>query len=326
VTHPVRSGFRTFARPPLRALTAGVLLAFAALGACRLYKLERQLSPDQAEFLDKVGYIITREERKVFLELPDERKDEFIEEFWRRRDPDPGTEHNAFKAEYEERVARAAILFPGEGRPGWQTDRGRIFILFGPPRERMTYPMDAGGFCREIWYYGAFPVVFIDEHCSGRFVLTAVNLEHLHRLNIAQGHFQRTIQEEDKRLFDYEVSVHKVRSEPALVEGAVRVDIPYASIWFTFRDGRLETAFDLKLSLSDGTGREVWTARSTFPITLQEEELVAQRDRIFRMEVPFVLEDGLDRLRGQTLTLHISVASTTEGGELKKVLELRLES
>ena len=325
MTSPVRPGLRKIARPAIRALTAGVLLAFAALGACRLYKLERQLAPGHAEFLAKVGYIITGEERKVFLELPDERKDEFIEEFWRRRDPDPDTEHNAFKAEYEERVARAAILFHGEGRPGWQTDRGRIFILFGPPRERMTYPMDAGGFCREIWYYGAFPVVFIDEHCSGRFDLTAVNLEHLHRLNIAQGHFQRTIQEEEKRLFDYEASVHKVRSGPELFEGAVRIDIPYASIWFTFRGERLETAFELKLALKDGAGREVWEARSTFPITLQEEELVAQRDKVFRMEVPFVLDEDLDRLRAQTLTLHIAVTNTTEGGELRKILEFRLE-
>ncbi len=322
---PVRSGFRETARPALRALTAGVILALAALGACRLYNLERRLSPPHAEFLDKVGYIITREERKTFLGLPDERKDGFIEEFWRRRDPDPQTEHNAFKAEYEERVARAAVLFHGEGRPGWQTDRGRIFILFGPPGERLTYPMDAGGFCREIWYYGAFPVLFLDEHCSGRFVLTAVNLEHLHRLNIAQGQFQRTIRAADKQLFDYEASVHRVRSEPDLVEGAVRVDIPYASIWFTFREGRLETAFELKLALRDEDGREIWAARSTHPIALQEHELVARKDEVFRMEVPFVLDEGLARLRAQTLSLHISVASTTEGGELKKVLEFRLE-
>ncbi len=312
-------------RPALRALSAGALLAFAALGACRLYNLERRLSPSHAEFLSKVSYIMTREERKAFLELPDARKDGFIEEFWRRRDPDPDTEHNAFKAEYEERLHRASTLFHGEGRPGWQTDRGRIFVLFGPPGERMTYPMDAQGFCREIWYYGAFPVVFIDEHCSGRFVLTAVNLEHLHRLNMAQGHFQRTIRDEDKRLFDYEASVHQVRSEPELVEGVVRIEIPYASIWFTFREGRLETAFELKLALKDEAGREVWAARSTHPIALLEEELVARRDSVFRMEVPFVLDEGLDRLRAQTLSLHISVASTTEGGELKKVLEFRLE-
>lgn len=315
-------------RKPLSSLLLlplGILLTLAAPTACRLYNIEQKLSPPYAEFLSKVGYIITREERKIFLELPDDRKGEFIEEFWQRRDPDPDTEHNAFKAEYEERIARAAMLFRGEGRPGWQTDRGRILILFGPPQERLTYPVDAAGYCREVWYYGSFPVIFIDEHCSGRYVMTAINLEHLQRLNIAQGHFQKTIQQE-KRFFDYNVSIHSVRSEARVFEGRVWVDIPYTSIWFTFKEGRLETAFELELALKDESGRNVWEARSTFPLTLSEEELREHRDRTFRMDIPFTLDEDLERLRDEKLTLHVSVTDTTEGGELKKALEFRLKS
>lgn len=310
-------------RPSLLLLPLGVFLILAAPAACRLYKIEQRLSPANAEFLSKVGYIITREERKIFLELPDDRKADFIEEFWRRRDPDPDTEHNAFKTEYEERVARAAMLFHGEGRPGWQTDRGRILILFGPPMERLTYPMDASGYCREIWYYGSFPVIFIDEHCSGRYMMTAINLEHLHRLNIAQGHFQRTIPQE-KRLFDYSVSVQQASS--GSLEGRVLVDIPYTSIWFTFKDGRLETAFELELAMKDESGGTIWEARSAFPLNLSEEELKGHQDRIFRMEIPFALDEKLEGLRAQKLTLHVSVTNTTEGGGLKKALEFRLKS
>jgi len=56
--------------------------ALAFVTSCRLYNLERKLDPANAEFLSKVRYIITREERKIFLELPDEEKEEFKKEFW----------------------------------------------------------------------------------------------------------------------------------------------------------------------------------------------------------------------------------------------------
>jgi GWxTD domain-containing protein len=183
-----------------------------------------------------------------------ERPDDFIAEFWKRRDPEPDTEHNEFRLEYEDRVTKAGTMFRGEGRPGWQTDRGRIFVLFGPPSERLTYPMDAAGFCREVWYYGAFPVVFIDEHCSGYFAMRAINLEHLQELNIAQGHFQKTFSQE-KKLFDYEVSMQKTLAEGGVFEGRVFVDIPYDTIWFTFKGGRLETGFEVRVEVSDESGR-----------------------------------------------------------------------
>jgi GWxTD domain-containing protein len=241
-------------RKPAAATVFGVLgpvilvASLAAVSACRTYNVKQKLQPAHADFLAKVEYIITKEERKIFLELPDSGRDDFIAEFWKRRDPDPDTERNEFRIEYEDRVAKAGALFRGEGRLGWQTDRGRIFILFGPPSERLTYPMDASGFCREVWYYGAFPVIFVDEHCSGYFVMRAINLEHLQELNIAQGYFQKTFSRE-KKFFDYEVSMQKTRAEGGVYEGKVFVDIPYDTIWFTFKGGRLETGFEVRLEV-----------------------------------------------------------------------------
>ncbi len=130
-------------RPGRKALSGGaavvsVLLLAALLSACRLYKLARQLPPEYADFLSQVRYIITKEEEKIFLELPHSEKDRFIEEFWARRDPDPDTEENEFKTEFFKRVERANALFISEGKPGWLTDRGRIYVLFGPPTDRIT--------------------------------------------------------------------------------------------------------------------------------------------------------------------------------------------
>jgi len=301
-----------------------LILGLIVLSSCRLANIERRLSPPYADFLSKVRYIVTGEERKIFLELPDSGKDAFIEEFWRRRDPDPDTEQNEFKIEYEDRLQKAGMLFHGEGRPGWQTDRGRIFILFGPPHERLTYPMDASGYCREIWYYGTFPVVFIDEHCSGNFLMTAINLEHLQELNIAQGYFQKTFTQE-KRFFDYNVSLQKVRAGEDVFEGRIRVDIPYASIWFTFKEERLETSFDVSLEMSDASGRTLWEGRESFPLALGEEELRQNRTKRFRMEFPFLLDKEVSRLKGRKLRLEVSVKDSTEGQELRKALEFRLK-
>jgi len=318
-------------KTPMRAKTvsriffpAVFLLALTTAPSCRLYRLERRLNPADADFLSKVQYIMTREEHKIFLELPDSERAAFISDFWKRRNPDPDSETNAFKTEYEERVRNADNLFRGEGRSGYLTDRGRIFILFGPPSERLTYPMDASGFCREVWYYGAFPVVFVDEHCQGQFVLTAINLEHLQALNIAQGRFQKTF-EQDTKFFDYKVDVERTRTGDSYFEGRIVIDIPYAAIWFNFQDERLTTSLEVRIEARDASGGRVWEHQSSSALAFSEDELKAKRGKSFRIEIPLVLDKDAGRLRGQRLTLHVSVRNSSGDEELKKVVELRLE-
>jgi GWxTD domain-containing protein len=319
---------KTAAAVPALTALGQVLLLAAGLGAasaCATSKLEKRLGPAHSDFLSQVGYIITKEERKIFRELPADGRDDFIAEFWARRDPDPDTAVNEYRLEYEDRVKKAAMMFHGEGRPGWLTDRGRIFILFGPPQERQTNPMDLGGNCREVWYYGSFPVLFIDEHCSGNFILRAINLEHLQELNIAQGHFQKTFVQ-DKKLFDYEVSMQKARADETAFEGKVFVDIPYNTIWFTFKDGRLETSFDVRLEISDESGTPLWDAEGAFPLSLQERELTENRKGRFRMEFPILIDRDLVRLMTQKLRMDVTVKSAGEDGGLKKSVVFRLKS
>lgn len=303
---------------------AVVMLAFAFAASCRLYNLERKLKPEDAAFFAKVQYIITGEERKIFLELPDSERAAFQDEFWKRRDPDPDTPGNEFKTEYFQRVDRAGAMFHGEGRAGWLTDRGRIFILFGPPSERMTYPMDASGFCREVWYYGSFPVIFIDEHCSGSFVLTAVNLEHLQELNIAQAHFQRTFTQE-KKLFDYDVTVAGKTIREDRYEGSLVIEIPYRSLWFTAKDGKLATTLTFEAELKTPAGKSFWKNVHAFDILADEDELKAHRDESYRMELPMILEGDLGALRQGKNLLQVSLKNSTEGEILRKAVEFRLD-
>ena len=89
---------------------------------------------------EDVAYIITSEERAAFKRLQNaEEREQFIEQFWIRRDPTPDTAENEYKEELYRRIAYVNEYF-GSGKPGWKTDRGRIYITFGPPDEREEHP------------------------------------------------------------------------------------------------------------------------------------------------------------------------------------------
>ncbi len=304
-------------------LVAG-LLGLSFFASCRLYNLERKLSPEYADFLSQVRYIITSQERKIFLELPDSEKPGFIEEFWKRRDPDPNTEENEFKIEYFNRIEKANEMFLGEGRPGWLTDRGRIYVLFGPPTDRITYPMGGGGErCQEIWYYGNFPVVFIDDTCTGHYVLVTLSLEHLHELNLAQSRLQKTFAQE-KEFLDFKFSLKKNIVTEERVEGIFALEIPFASIWFGSEGEQLKTILDVSLEIREVAGRLLWQHKQSFPLELSEEELKAQRKKDYRLEIPFVLTEGLENLRQEKGKVQVVLHNQTGGEEVRKVFEFKL--
>src|SRR5882762_4742469 len=149
-----------------------------------------ELKKAYKDWLEKdVTYVITDEERKAFKKLAtDDEREKFIEEFWRRRDPDPDTDENEFKEEYYERIAYANEHF-ASGIPGWKSDRGRIWIMYGKPDERETHPSggsyerpsyEGGGststYPFETWFYRYLPGVgsgveieFVDPTGSGEY-------------------------------------------------------------------------------------------------------------------------------------------------------------
>src|SRR5437016_1490130 len=127
----------------------------------------KEIKGPYKKWLDEdVAWIITDEERAAFKQLSnDEERDQFIEAFWQRRDPTPDTEENEYKEDHYARIAYANEHFPA-GIPGWKTDRGRIYIMFGKADEVESHPsggtyerpMEEGGgststFPFETWRY-----------------------------------------------------------------------------------------------------------------------------------------------------------------------------
>ena len=116
-----------------------------------------------------VAYIISPEEKAIFQKLSTpEEKEQFIEQFWQRRNPDPRSTSNEFKEEHYRRIAYANEHFTS-GDPGWQTDRGRIYIIQGPPDSIESRP-DGGVYNRPIEEGGGVTSVYPYEKWRYRYI------------------------------------------------------------------------------------------------------------------------------------------------------------
>jgi len=141
---------------------------------------------------EEVVYIISSKEKEAFKSLrTDEESESFIQSFWKRRDPTPDTPFNEYREEHYRRIEYANKHF-FEGRTGWRTDRGRVYIMFGPPDFRETNPGGGRGFIfgpqaptaefpSEVWTYRHIPglrarisridFTFVDYYNTGSYQL-----------------------------------------------------------------------------------------------------------------------------------------------------------
>lgn len=311
-----------------------MLLIISSMVSCGLYLFDKKLSPEDEKFLSRVRYIITGKERKIFRELPDKDRDDFKQEFWDRRDPDPYTEENEFKTKYFDRIERANQLFISEGKPGWLTDRGRIYILFGPPTDRITGSMDIyfyGG-CREVWYYYNFPVAFEDRTCTGDYKLVTYNLSGIRSLNLrymselakAQEESQNTIQKEEDLFFDFNWNVRTKLVDKQKLEAVVLIEVPYSNIWFKEKEEMLETILDLHLELRNSLDKIVWEYDNVYSIKGSEQEIEQKIGEKYLIEVLFAVEKDLQSLGKGKNRLLVALKNRTSGDERKKVTEFKL--
>jgi GWxTD domain-containing protein len=159
-------------------------------------KQAQQLAKESAPYTtwvnEEVIYIIAKEEREAFLRLTtNEEREQYIEEFWRRRNPDPDSPENSYREEHYRRIAYVNERF-SSGVPGWKTDRGHIYILWGPPDEIDSHPSggtydrppEQGGgttttYPWELWRYrhledigDNIEIEFVDTTGSGEYHIT----------------------------------------------------------------------------------------------------------------------------------------------------------
>ncbi len=294
-------------------VAAAVMGAALIAGGCASAGLEKRLDPSGRDFLSKSRYLITREERRVFLNLPPSEREAFIAEFWKKRDPDPETEANAFRDEYFRRIDQANRLFSDGGEPGWLQDRGRIYILLGPPSDRAAYPRGVTfyGLPTEYWTYGFFPIVFVDRDWTGNYKLEPYSANQLAEIMSAQLDLKPKVMS-DRTALEARLEV-KPRTGGALV----RVLVPYKKIWFASEAGRLKTTLTLRLAVETSSGAKVREAGAERVLDFSEEELPARLAEDLVLEVELELKPG-------AYVLVARLENGADGGRLFRTVPFKL--
>ena len=168
----------------------GMACAMASMAQSPATPAEPQAKVDRyASWLNEdVVYIIDGRERTAFLSLKtDPEREHFIKQFWDRRNPTPGGPDNAFRNEHYRRIGFAVMHYGWQAVPGWKTDRGRIYITFGPPDEIEFHTdgqpgglnLEATNAPTEEWLYHSIKDVgsnvimeFVDTARTGEFRMT----------------------------------------------------------------------------------------------------------------------------------------------------------
>ncbi len=261
---------------------AGVSLALLFAGCSSGPKIA--LDPESESFYEYARLIMTGEEKDIFTHLPDpDTRREFIEEFWKKRDPDPYTEENEFKTEFYNRIEYANQRF-NEGLPGWKTDRGRIYIYMGPPdkfEEFFTHddPEVRGPILWWIYYDYELGIEFVDAKGDGSYRIRQYDgyfFDALDSLMLGQVPTQKG---EKRKFANFKLDYNKEAQEIVI---ALPVDV------FNFKDEagklRADLEFEFFVYRKDGTKLAEFKEERTFAEA--EDNVLKLKDIVFTFSYP----------------------------------------
>jgi len=291
-----------------------VLVSILVASSCAVFQEEKALDPESEEFLSKVRYIITSEERKSIRQLPVEEREAFIENFWKVRDPDPFTEVNEFKEEYFARIDMANKLFTSSGTLGWLQDRGRAYIVVGPPNDRLTIRQYTDSWV-ERWLYKDFYLDFIPGDIMGVPKLDTRSIRNLSKFTEAQRkRTPRLVTEEQKDPFDYELQIFKEDKNKL----NVFIKIPFADIWMNKKENRLEAVLRVTYSVKEEAKKRIALENTKdHPISIKESEIADYEVKDCLIKIPLELEEG-------EYVMTIQVENTVGGGKVEKKIKFSI--
>lgn len=266
-------------------------ISFWILASCTTIPQRRyELDASSREFLSKVRYTITKQEKNIFLSTPPAKRQEFVEEFWKKRDPDPSTEINEFKEEYFRRIEIANALFKEGTTPGWLQDRGRIYIILGPPDNRLLNP-GFEDFHYENWYYEPhYVIVFEDNDLNGEYQITRQGeFTFMNILEDPQQSWRVSKVEPKKVIFAFEVMILQESNG----QQKIQMKIPFNNIWMSDVGDKLVTTLTVTAEIEDATTEEkVWGTQKDFILSFTETDLETMAGESYSIEIPLDLSEG----------------------------------
>jgi GWxTD domain-containing protein len=222
--------------------SAGALLLLIALSfSCSAAGRRIERDPFFEPFYEKTRLIMTNEEIQIYKHLADApAREEFIEEFWQKRDPLPDTPENEARVEFERRIAYANRWFK-ENRPsgrGWDTPRGRILLQLGEPDDRYLRDMisdpNVKGYERWVYYAYQMELIFIDSSGFGEFKLQNWPAELLTAIDHAKFELNPAASGSPGQVLDFQAGYR---------DGQVTIAIPLKKIRFSEGQGDIRADY-----------------------------------------------------------------------------------
>ncbi len=304
----------------LRRASAGLFalsLVLAACGGGPRGSAKPVLDPESQKFFDTARLIMSSEESDIFTHLPDAAaRREFVTDFWAKRDPNPDSPDNEFKLAFESRVEYANKRFR-EGGPGYNTDRGRIYIFMGPPdkTEEMFSQQDPEIRGQVLWwiYYGyELGIEFVDERGSGQFRIrryTGDFFEAMDLMKLGQGVGADGI---------FRRNAVKFKAHYDEAKGEITVSLPADSV--AFRDGERGVQADMEFVIDiyeDQGARKDVSLRETRTYVTTDAELLELK------EISFTFARRLPRGTNYADIIIKGAAGTT--GKVRKLFRMKVK-
>lgn len=268
-------------------ILTGVL--FALLTACSsLSRSLQKTDPYYESFYEKASLIMTKFEKQVYRFLPSPKaRREFIEDFWKRRDPTPDTPENENKIEFERRIAFANKWFhEGRIRRGWDTARGRILLQLGfPDRRYKDYLQSSLYSSRRIpieqWYYiyEDLALMFIDEKDNGVYSLYQPPPGLLSAID-------NTIARYD--LVRLNKTKQNLRFKTNYKDGLISIKIPTDNIFFVEKEGQMTAKFQIEIRVNlNYLAKE--TIKRTKLLAKPKNEILNMK--YYTLEIPYTMNE-----------------------------------
>jgi len=254
--------------------------ALAACGSGPAVKLD----PESRAFYENTRLIMNDDEIDIFKHLPDaEARKEFIQEFWEKRDPDPDTEVNEAKVEFDTRLDYVNKRFR-EGRKGIATDRGRIYLLLGPPEKIEAEPfLQAGGGGELLWVYYKYElgIYFVDPNGTGSYTIGTILGNLFEAIEMAKLGETFTERSAPKNFTKFGLAYDKDRHE-------LRLTIPSAKLGFASEGGALAAEFDFTFYIykEGGAKKEMFLETQRFRGKSEDLEKKPEIAFTFTRELP----------------------------------------
>jgi GWxTD domain-containing protein len=279
---------------------------------------EIKFEPNKEGLYEAIQLIMTGSERKILNRLPDEEsREEYMREFWEKRDPDLSTKENEFKEEFERRLAYANLHFQGEGKPGWKTDRGRIYIYLGPPDQVYQEPYlnysNLKGRILWVYYRYRLGVEFLDRTGSGMFDMR-IDSSHSFRLLEAIDRAKFGLIYGDEAQLGKKSDGLEVEFDSKKKEIVVR--IPSTALLYKEESGYflVDLRFDFYIYSDDGIRKERFSKNMNFKEL--KDEVLKMDDIIFT--IPYELEAG-------TYYMDVKVSDSEGIGQFRKIVKVRIK-